>query len=207
MNSSKYNQGFTLIEMIVVIAIFIIFATIIVADYNKFGQKEKFINFIYDTALTIRQVQTSGFAVRESGEGSENFKDGYGLHFSPVDDAHGYTLFIDKPDQDGFYNKFYDASVPSGDQLDEFLRTIDIGEKYTIEKVCVFPTGDNCADENGNSVDVVFVRPNPDAYITYNGTGGGTYDSAKIYLRDDSVIPAGPSRIIHIDATGQISIQ
>ncbi|MBA3284793.1 MAG: hypothetical protein H0U27_07010 [Nitrosopumilus sp.] len=193
--------------MIVVIAIFIIFATVIVVDYNKFGQREQFINFVYDTALTIRQVQTSGFAVKESGEGSENFKDGYGLHFSPGNDAHGYTLFIDKPQNEfGFYNKFYDASDPDAALLDEVLRIMDIGQKYKIEKVCVIPTGIDCADEDGNSVDIVFVRPNPDAYITFNGTGGGTYEGAKIYLVDDTITPA-VTKIIYIDATGQISIQ
>ncbi len=162
------------------------------------------------TLYMIRHLLFVRFAVKEAGEGTENFKDGYGLHFSLEDSNQKYTLFIDKPQNEyGFYNKFYDASNSSAELLDEDIRIMNIGTSspnYRIIKVCVIPDGTECADETGGSVDIVFVRPNPDAYITYNGTGGAVYTGAIIYLEDTTLSPPVP-RQIYINSTGQISIQ
>ncbi len=208
MNKPFYKRGFTLLEMLVVIAIFLIFTVIMLADYKDFGAHEKFINFAYDTALNLRQIQTSGIAVKETGTGSNVFSGGYGIHFSPSTNLHAYTTFVDEIDDVGSENRYFDES-------DTIVKEITVDPDYSVSSVCAVRNKvetEDCATSSGGVVDIVFIRPNPDAYISFNGcdgsddcnSGSNPYSGANIHLtssKDD------PARTIYVDITGQISIK
>lgn len=213
--------------MLVVIAIFLIFTAIMLANYKDFGENEKFVNFVYDTALALRQTQTSGIAVKESTAGSQNYGGGYGIHFSPSTDPHDYIEFIDQRDDssivvggggEGVYDRYFDTSdLPadgsfSNSGFDDWSQ-IPFDSTYTISQICVLGgTNNRCANaQNGASVDILFMRPEPLATITYDIQPYGTlnlnlendYTSAVITLQG----PHGLTKTITVNHTGQISVQ
>jgi prepilin-type N-terminal cleavage/methylation domain-containing protein len=208
-NAFQYKRGFTLIEMLIVLGIFTIFTMITLADYKKFGIRHQFVNYVYDLALTLRQVQTSGIAARESGVGSENYDNSFGIHFSPTTNIRSYVIFVDREDQAGGRNMIYGTEDLDGSGLPVETKAT-ASTDYTIRLVCAYKGGTpTCLDTNtSGSLDITFRRPDPDAHITLTVGGGvpdSTYTSAKISITSekDSTL----SRIITVDAAGQISIQ
>ncbi len=215
------KKGFTLVEMMIVMGIFVIFSVIILADYKKFGEKQQFISFAYDMGLIIRQVQMSGIAVREAGVGTQSFSDGFGIHFSPYENYRTYTIFVDREDEAGGRNRVFGpedldrngnpVEVKNTCIMDTKIRNrcSTITSDYVIKQVCALKTGlTTCVtDTVEGTLDIVFNRPDPDAHITLttDELPDDTYTSAKIYITSEK--DASLSRIITIDTTGQISIQ
>ncbi len=205
--NKKLISGFTLIEMIVVIGIFVLFTSIMLADYKSFGDNEKFINLVYDNALTVRQIQTNGIAVKDVSTGGDVFNAGFGLHFNPSAALDSYIGFADLPDpaDNDVIDYAYDVAN------DTLLKTYTLDPGYSIKKVCAILSDKtitpSCADDAGGVVDIVFVRPNPDAIISYNKArsddSNHSYVGAKIYITS----PKNVDKIIYVDATGQISVQ
>ncbi len=65
-----------------------------------------------------------------------------------------------------------------------------------ISRICLTQTT-TCAQVN--SVDISFVRPNPDAFIR---SGGTSYSKAELCISS----PLGNKRKVIIESTGQISV-
>src|ERR1035437_8584732 len=78
-HKNKYNSGFTLVELLVVIFIFMIITGITIFSYGKFNSSLSIQNLADDIALSVRRAQ--GFAIGVRGTGS-SFTDGYGIHFT-----------------------------------------------------------------------------------------------------------------------------
>ncbi len=193
----RHSRGFTLVEMMVSITVFIIFTSIILSDYRGFGRNQKFLNFVYDVALNMRQVQTSGLAVLENQVGTRDFTAGYGIHISMAIPS-SYVLFTDLGDINR--NLEYDAET-------EYVRRVSFEPGYELDKICAIVNSveTTCLTTSG-SLDIVFVRPNPDATIIYNGVITTFYTSAEITLSHKTSTEV-PDRKIIINSTGQISIQ
>ena len=57
LNKNKYNRGMTLVELIVVLAIFMIILGLTIFDYSSFKSTTTIQNLADDIALTIRKAQ------------------------------------------------------------------------------------------------------------------------------------------------------
>ncbi len=196
---NRVRAGFTLIELILVCTIVIIVSSLILIDNNRFGGAIALENLAYDVALTMRQAQIYGIAVQRST--ASTFDTGYGMHFDMSSPA-TYELFSDTAGT-GVYN----SSVRPG----EIVQTAAMRQGFSIKSLCVTPAS-GTEDCSRSTLDIVFVHPEPDAYITSNGVAdlnnghaipGVLQSRARIVLLD----PKGDTRSVVVYAAGQISVQ
>jgi prepilin-type N-terminal cleavage/methylation domain-containing protein len=174
---NKYNRGMTLVELLVVLAIFIIVAGITIFDYGRFRSTVSLQNLSDDIALSVRRAQGYAIGVESS---LNTFSNGYGIHLSNVKSADtslsgtskSFVIFADIADGKGDRNKFYDydpsvtslicnlTTLQTGNECLDFL---SITSNDQIIKIC--PNGDvnNCLHRG--YVDITFIRPNPNAFI------------------------------------------
>ncbi len=181
------QKGFTLVELLVSVAIFTVITSVAAYNHSLFNGSVLLTNLAYEIALSIRQAQFYGITVRQSASDTTRFDSGYGIHFNTSTSPTSYILFEDKPSQDHIYN------------VGEALNTYSIQQGNTISKIVV---------NNGSStttktlVDISFVRPNPDTYITADGAAGVYYNRAELCVSS----PKANKRKIIIESTGQISV-
>lgn len=195
------SRGFTLIEMLVVIAIMAVISAVILFNNNRFGGVVLLQNLAYDMALSIRQAQGFGIAVQRF---NTSFGYAYGMHFQV--DASGsssYVLFADglTPVNNGTY----ECPQP-GTPNCELVQATTIAAGYRVVQLCVKPpdAAERC---DATWVDITFRRPEPDAYILSNVTGSSISDdineSAEIHVAS----PRGDIKVISVQTNGQISVQ
>jgi prepilin-type N-terminal cleavage/methylation domain-containing protein len=191
-------KGFTLVELMVTIGIFVIMTALILARYNSFGTGTILTNMAYDIALTIRQAQTYGLSVK-SNEGA-GFNAAYGVHFDPnLANFKKFILFADG-NADGIY--------ASGDDITAY----NLKQGAKISSTCV-STGSDCSNgviavsdsADPLIVDVTFKRPDPKATICArnNEFNNCNWAYAKITI---SSADNTSRRDIFVTKVGQISL-
>src|SRR3989344_627908 len=94
---SHRSKGFSLIELVVAMAIFVTISSVLVVSQRRFGGNTLITNLAYDVALTMRQAQVYGISVRRvkavsDPEGIAQFERSYGIH---IGTAGYYILFAD----------------------------------------------------------------------------------------------------------------
>lgn len=182
----KKDDGFTLIEMILVIAIFGIMTAIVVFNYSDFSNQVVLTNMAYEVALTAREAQVYGIAStrRETKAAFDNNDTNIGLNFNinNVDDkTQSYILYEDKDGDGGF------------DQNEI------IGEPYTLQRniyITALDVGNNC-NVSDEEVNVIFDRPNPEPKIN------GNQSVFRITLQPDG---SSNKRFVILKKNGQIYV-
>ena len=232
---SSHRKAFTIVELIVSIAIFAMMTALLVAKYGNFNNSVLLTNLAYDMAATIRTAQTYGLSVqgKEGVTGPSGFQYPYGVAFC-ISDA-------DCPQatgQSGFNNThiilFADIDRDNAyDHNDVPVAIYAIKRGVKINALCVAAPGGaltNCATSNNKRVDITFLRPSLDAIICVNykyindtgGTGFNytnypTINCAKVgfnttYGKRYAILvslkaPDGSTRGVVIRSTGQISVE
>jgi prepilin-type N-terminal cleavage/methylation domain-containing protein len=189
-------RGFSLLELLVVMAIFSVISLIVLANHSRFNSSVLLGSLAYDMALSVREAQVYGLSVRGQDVGSNsftNFNVGYGIHFSG---SSSYIFFADKNG-----NKKYDNST-----TDSIIKTYTLNSQHSISEFCGITStgGTQCSTGRGGttitSLDVVFFRPDPDANM--NSNQASNYSRAEIHV----LSTGGETRTINIASTGQISV-
>lgn len=197
--ASKRAGGFTLVELLVSIAIFTIMTTLVVVKYGSFNQSVLFTNLAYDIAAVIRTAQVYGVSVRMTDSVLTGYETAYTVMFSSqanTPDSSGATrdrfvLFSDI-DADGIYDDGHDAVVS----------TNSLKRGAIIQGFC---ESSSCQDLSSETrVSITFKRPDPDAIICLYGSQtrcGIGY--LKILIRN----PDGGQRAVVVRSNGQIAVQ
>ena len=193
--------GFTLIELIVVVSILIIITSVMLANHARYGGSVILENLAYDIALTIRQAQVYGISVARNGSGSSAvFNVGYGMYFQKG--ASQYILFADSLTPNGTYD--------SG----EAVSVTNMSGGYSIYDICATPTGSASSTCGYTRLDVLYLRPEPGAWITAGSTDPSGLDSClnvhgncKKNANIIVVSPRGDKMMITVWGNGQISVQ
>jgi prepilin-type N-terminal cleavage/methylation domain-containing protein len=201
--ASNTEAGFSLIELLVVTAIFVILTGIILSNNSRFGGVVVLENMAYDLALSVRHAQLYGIAVRRFG--ATDFNVGYGINFNCNGQtpcaATSYVLFADSLTGNGIY-----------DPPSELIETTTIVGGHRVSNLCVRNGGsETCGGLTGytcskSRLDILFKRPEPDAYIL-SFTGGnpdGVYQEAACIVLTS---PRGQSKAVTVERTGQIAVQ
>jgi len=206
MNNSRRNKtwgaGFSLIEMLVVISIFLIVTSAILFNQNKYSSDISLSNVAYEIALQVRQAQVYGILVRENeriGE-DDDFNSAYGLHFV-------------KQGEDIVFQLFADDLLGDTDDLlvfddgDRILSTHRLAAGNKIADVCTYGSGGSelCFSSDDDALtfaDIVFKRPEPAAVI---------HDSSSLVRKNEINILVTSAlgdkwRSIKVFGSGQISV-
>ncbi|MFA6536169.1 MAG: prepilin-type N-terminal cleavage/methylation domain-containing protein [Candidatus Paceibacterota bacterium] len=200
---TNHSSGFSLIELLVVLAIFSVITAVVLVQGNRFDSSILLTNLAYETALTVREAQVYGISVKgETSASALAFQHAYGVYLNTLDDK-SITSFADRND-----NQVYDSGDNAcGGGSSECLDILKMSRGNHLGKICAISTGvsatEFCSDTNGsfNDLSITFKRPNPDAVIK---NGLGTYQNASIYLTSADGLG---TRVLKIESTGQISIE
>lgn len=221
-------RGFTLIELMVVLAIVVIISLVVLVSASRFNSSILLRSLAYDVGLAVREAQLYGVAVKGTAAGTQvpcstgltsQFCAPYGVHFQAG--SNQIIVFADTypvAQPDGIYEPSVGAAAK--DQVaDQFQAQYG----FTISNLCA---GDGttyyCANGDPrnallsgscfascktlNSLDISFRRPSPNAIITYNNNpvigGSSPYSQALIVVSS----PGGSQRSIFISLTGQIVV-
>ena len=196
------NRGFTLVETLVVLGIFVIVTAIVLVGNNSFNNTILLTNFAYDVALTVARAQSYGVSVKQFGSGAESFNVGYGVHCRLC----GATADINESDDVSFVlfadanrNQYYEKP---GEFLERYItrRGNKISHLYWLDSFGV-------PSALSGGVDISFERPDPDAGFVFFDCDSRVISHNARAVRVEVVSPAGITKNINIETTGQISVQ
>ena len=194
---AQRSGGFTLIELMVVIAISTIVMTSLIIQQSKWNNRLTINTQTYELALIIRQAQYYSLGVRGSNLLSgDQFSASYGTYID-MTVPNQYIFFIDKNK-----NNFLD----SGETIEtNFLHGVEI------DRVCGTKKGsEKCSTEvqSIESVGISWFRPRLNAVIIFFNHGGGSPSSIEppvtIYLKSTGNTNLETS--ITVNSNGLISI-
>lgn len=188
--SKQTRGGFTLAELIVVVAIVSLFGTVTISKYSDFENNTLLTTLAQDVALSVRQAQLFGVSVR--GVGSD-FTIGYGVYFD-LEDPDTYILFADTAGADSLYSE-------SDTEIDIYT----LGNGHTISDIRQVggPNG-----EEYTELHLVFRRPDPGSEVALQIEGSsGHVDRTGEIVEIDVTSTTGETRTIRVTPTGQISVK
>ncbi len=192
----KDSQGFTLVEFIVIMAIFAVMVGVVLFNFTGFRSKITLDNLAQDIAISIRQIQTSAGASISTTDLPEN-EIPRGIFFPYNPDLGTYdSKFITF--QDNNENGLYD----DGEEIDTIVfqtpdRITDI--VYGSDMVSLLtPLGPQ-------SLGITFRRFSTGAKFT--DTSGSTISNAGIVRIKVTAVDRVTSRFITISRIGQVSVQ
>lgn len=193
----KHNKGFTLVELLVCVVIFVIMTALLVVKYGNFNQNILVTNLAYDTALAIRTAQNYGLSVKAaettscaSGGSSDAFQCAYGVEFNSAG-GNSFFMFAHVPitSETGMYVEGTDSK----------MTTYNMKSGAVITGYCF--NENDCSGNNSvtGQLDILFKRPDPTALIYYN-------NNQKEYVKIMIQGTDGTKRNISIRSNGQISV-
>ncbi len=191
---TQSESGFTLIEMMVVIAIFVIITAIVLSSLPRFRERTRLDLVAQEVALLVRQAQTFTTSTRAFGSAT-NFPS-YGVYFKKGDpDPDTLILFADK-----IVDKKYNGTA-CGQTNSECLEQFTLPKSIKIAKI-ISPSP-NCPEQD--YVHISFVRPETDAYFVSGNAPHCSPSSYEITLQNnESSDPA--TKTIHVWNTGHIYV-
>lgn len=207
------QPGFTIVEMIVVVAIIGVITAITITGQSTFNRSLLLTDTAYTVAFSARQAQSFGLSSRSFGSVANV---GYGLRFDRSTPT-TYLLFADStrslptpavcpvgisgtPEQKPGNCRF-DAST------DGIVERYSFSRGFSISGFCGRASGQRYCSTDSTPVttlDVVYARPNPAATMT--GTVGNTtisFSCVEVYITDPE---RAATRTIRLSNLGEISL-
>ncbi len=194
----RKEAGFTLIEMLVCIAIMGILLSVIFFSQSKTASRLVMRTFLEDLSLRITQARSYGVGVRESAPGSGNFDVSYGFSFYS-----DHILYFLDQDGDHTYDGNDQCSVGTPECIEEIhLPTETLGKGAGAKDA-----SGNTIPATYNKVDVTFTRPSTEAVIKFFYLGNEVLVPNVAYI-EVGYIRFNPfeTKNLRIYTTGQISI-
>jgi len=199
------KKAFTLVELMVTVAIFLVITTVVLYQNSKFNSGIILSNAAYEVALGIRQAQVYGVSSRRvtvgGVSGSAAFLLPYGVFFDIAPSVKKtFTFFADANS-----NNYYD----SGEEISVTRFPLDIVIGNICTELALNLGVWNCDNVAPNDkATITFLRPNPEPNVLKNNTNGtGTGISRiKIILYAENDVESGP-RCVIINRVGQVSVK
>ena len=174
LSTQHTKAGFTLIEMLVVIAIIGTVTGIVLNSQSSFNNSFVVSNAAYDVSLSIRNTETYGIASRGT---TTTGNAGYGVEFAAATPS-SFTLFADTYPLPGVSDACH--TVPSNgadapnalpgncifdSNAGEKVQSYDLNNGVTVDNFCAYTASQQYCAHSGSftidRLDIVFTRPNP----------------------------------------------
>ncbi len=158
----RWHQGVSLIEMLVVMAIFTIMTAVVMANLPAFRSRTSLDLLAEEVAITIRQAQVFGVGTRVFGPQYPS----HGVYFDLTESASDNPSFIlfGDANNSGVYDDDPNSDDCVGECREEFLFRGGVGitklEGYSGSE-CTTPT-------SLQKLEILFHRPEADAFFTPN---------------------------------------
>lgn len=197
------KRGFTLVELLVTIAIFVFMTALVLTKYNSFDSGALLTNQAYDVAMAIRETQTYGMSVLTKDMGTSDFSGSYGILFSGANS-------LDPQRSNSKTFSIYANTVSTGKLFTStsghtLIKTYKLSRGTTITKLIVYspnqPPSFTCSTYH---MFVSFSRPNPDAIVSCRlplQVAPSPYSYALVELSNGS-----NKREVRIYPNGQITV-
>lgn len=201
------SKGFSLIELIVVVSIFLIISSITLFKQSKFSSDILITNTAYEVALAIREAQVFGSGSKQGEDTSANRSKSYGIFFDDGE-AKNFLLFSEEPVVSG-QTKLYDSMYDPSNDAFSVEDTITLNRDQKINDFCGIDGDDDeeqCASEADiEGLSISFVKPNLNPIIKgISGAEETVFSGAKIIVQSDL---GDKCRTIFVNNVGQISVQ
>ncbi|MDP3735561.1 MAG: type II secretion system protein [bacterium] len=210
----EHPRGFTLLETLIAISIFVIIAGTLISQNRIFQSNVETGNLAYEIALAIREAQVLGLGVRQFGG---VFTTAYGIRLEePNTNSASFILFLDRTSvSNPASNVRYD-----GPTIDPTVETFELRGGNQIVEVCGtrFNGSSHCSTLSGGPLrclTIVFQRPDPAAKIGTRIGGGGPpcgntggsfqFDGLRASVRIRSL--GDVDYTVEVTDTGQISVR
>jgi prepilin-type N-terminal cleavage/methylation domain-containing protein len=207
------QRGFTLVEMLVVLAIISIITVIAVTGQSTFNKSLILTDTAYRVAFSARQAQSYGLASRKYGVSTSN--PGYGLHFASASPG-SYIFFADISNSLTPFPSNCPVGTPGTpsakpgncrfDNSDGKVSTFTFDRGFTVRSFCGKRSSTlYCSSDVLSNLDVVFTRPNTSTTISglVNGNSLQSFDCAVVTITDQS---RTANRTVRISSLGEISV-
>jgi prepilin-type N-terminal cleavage/methylation domain-containing protein len=216
----NYQNGMTLIEMLMVVFIFMTISTMILFNYGKFESSISLQNLADDIALSIREAQSYAIGARGIPNNStdESFFKSYGIFFRDTGNASNafvggspksFVFFVDE-DMNKHYDYDKNNNSPScGENIinnNECYKVISISSADYISDIATTPINNSI-----KGVNVIFTRPYPEPSFCLIGDsednclqGSSTTESIEIEVKNPRT---GKIKTVTITNTGQIVVK
>ncbi len=198
---NKRIDGFSLIELLIVISIFTIITTVALFDQGKLNSNVLLTNLSYDVALAVREAQSYGVGVKYSAS-TASVVGGYGVYLNMASPE--VIIVFHDVNNDGAYSE---SDGDTTEKTYQFLnqRGNKIWELCGIDTVGSLTSG-SCQTLNSgkkiNEMSVTFKRPDPEAKFKADGS---TFSGpAYIVLKSQD---GTNCRAVVIDGSGQIRVE
>ena len=193
-----YQNGFTLMELLISMAIISIITGIVLVKYNSFDSTVLLKNQAYEIALLLRESQIKSVSVVRND--ADTFSYPYGASFAPASSM--YQSFLYK---DSLQYPHFDTGPT------EITGSFDMGKKMQVEDVCVTDDlSSGVEDCTITQLDISFRRPEFSALFWAEGYRSGSEAdmknilSARIHLASTN---GGSNKfVVEISRLGQISV-
>ncbi len=199
------GDGFTLVELIVSVGIFVMMTALLVARYGTFNQSVLLTNLAYDVALTIRTAQTYGLSIKGQGSSFQNI---YGVEFSTDTAIDGNPSFSLPKNGEIvlFASRNGNSTRDPGEDVTGGTYALKRGAKISSMCVGSGPGVSTCTPfSDPQTIDISFKRPDPDSLICVVSSDSSCtilYPYAEITLQATD----GSTRVVSVRRNGQISV-
>jgi len=207
---SVFQTGFTLVELLITITMFVIITGVVLVNSNTFDNSILLHNFAYDVALTIKQAQSYAVNVQESNAtnvGDLLYKYPYGVYFD-ISHNTNYVFFTDVLGPDGNLgsDSIYDADVTScATDNPECIQKYTMTRGAYIKSICAGSDETDCDNSSAQKLSILFIRPNLGAKIYINDKIGT--DKEKNYAKIVLGAADGATSTIIVNSAGQIYVR
>lgn len=222
-NSKLYRRGgFSVVELVVASAIFMVVTTVVVANYPRANSRLSLNMLAQDIAIVIREAQVYGTSIINSDDGS--VAGSYGVYingheYQPVSPDLPYAKRV------VLFKENEVVTTPSNNELDNTdcmgsittdtcVQQLNIKSRNKILFLCKdgFDEANYTCNPGGDLrvTNIVFKRPNPDAiFTTYKTppTSAAETDASKVVIIVQSEDDATAKRAIIVAKSGYIQVK